>query len=61
MKKLFLSCLLLAGVTVGAGYAYAYCNPWVQKCGAFRMPDAEPLPDGGKAGLQGCGWLGCGW
>lgn len=61
MKKLILSCLVLAGVTLGATYAYAYCNPWVTQCGPFRQVDAPPLDDGKQAGLQGCGFLGCGW
>ena len=61
MKRIILSCLLLAGVTLGATYAYAYCNPFVQRCGPFRQAEGKPLDDGAEAGLQRCGFLGCGW
>lgn len=61
MKKIILSCLLLASVTLGATYAYAYCNPFVQRCGPFRQAEGQPLDGGREAGLAGCGWLGCGW
>lgn len=61
MRKFILPCLVVAGVTLGAAYAYAYCNPWVQQCGPFRQVAGKPLDDGSQAGREGCDWLGCGW